>query len=146
MEAYYETVRQLDEIRGIYEGLLVADRYPLAGLTGLLRREYDGLRGLLAYGGGNGRVLIMLISAYFDRFEIEMTVEQAKSASHQGRCDDDVKQIVNELRPQLDKIEPELIAAELKEYGAWDEIELSDHEANLNRIVWIAAGNINEEV
>jgi hypothetical protein len=86
--------------------------------------------------------------AHFDRFEIKMTAAQARSASHQGQCDDDVERLTNhpEIRRQLDKIGPEKIAAELKEYGAWNAEELADHEQNRRRIAWIAAGNIVEEL
>ena len=83
--------------------------------------------------------------ASFNRFEIRMTLEQAKSVSHQGDCYEDAKYLVNKLRAQLNKIPPEKIAEELKEYGAWDEVELSNHEENLIRIVWIAGGDIIEE-
>lgn len=84
--------------------------------------------------------------ACFNRFEIEMTLAQAKGASHQGQCDDDVAALVRvpAIRRQLDKIGPDKIAAELKEYGAWDADELGDDDANRERIVWIAAGDIVE--
>lgn len=49
------------------------------------------------------------------------------------------------IRRQLAKIPADKIRAELKEYGAWDETELADDEANRLRIVWIAAGNISED-
>jgi len=45
----------------------------------------------------------------------------------------------------MKKINPADIAAELKDYGAWDETELADYDANIQRILWIAAGNIREE-
>lgn len=82
--------------------------------------------------------------ASFDRFELRMTRAQAESASHQGRCDDDVAALVKHprIRSQLDKIAPDLIRAELKECGAWDATELADDEQNRHRIVWLAAGNI----
>lgn len=84
--------------------------------------------------------------ASFDRFEIEMTRKQAASASHQGACDDDVQALLSipAIRRQLKKIPDELLAAELREYGAWDDTELENRENNEARIVWIAAGNIVE--
>ena len=86
--------------------------------------------------------------AYFDRFIIEMTKEQAHDVSHQGACDNDVKELIKvpKIARQLKKINPDLIRAELKEYGAWDEVELSDNDANFERIIWIAGGNIKEEL
>lgn len=84
--------------------------------------------------------------ATFNTFEIKITKKQALEASHPGPCDSDVAALVAAIRPQLDKIPPADIAAELSEYGAWDETELQDHESNLARIVWIAAGNIREDL
>ena len=82
--------------------------------------------------------------ASFNRFEIRLTKDQARSASHQGQCDDDVNALseVPAIKRQLAKLDPADVAAELKEYGAWDQEELADHEQNLQRILWIAAGNI----
>ena len=88
------------------------------------------------------------MNAYFNRFTITMTKEQAKNASHQGTCDDDVKALseLPQIKRQFKKINPADIAKELQEYGAWDEVELSDHDQNIQRILWIAAGNIREEI
>jgi hypothetical protein len=85
--------------------------------------------------------------ALFNRFELEMSLDDAESASHQGQCDDDVAYLVkkSDIAAQLAAIKPEDIAAELEEYGAWDEEELADEAQNLHRLVWIAAGNITEE-
>jgi hypothetical protein len=85
--------------------------------------------------------------ATFNSFEIEMTKKQARVCSHSGSCDSDVMALseLPKIKRQLDKIDPEFIAAELEGYGAWDEIELQDHAQNRRRILWIAAGNIAEE-
>lgn len=40
---------------------------------------------------------------------------------------------------------PAAIRAELRESGAWDNDELADDDANWQRLIWIAAGNINDE-
>jgi dethiobiotin synthetase len=78
--------------------------------------------------------------------EIEMTMAQAQSASHQGQCDDDVQALSNnrKIRRQLERIDPVALRKELAEYGAWDDQELADHEQNIQRILWIAAGDIVE--
>jgi hypothetical protein len=85
--------------------------------------------------------------AAFNRFEIEMTLEQARTGSHQGQCDEDVCYLsrLPEIAQQLAALDPAQVRAELKEYGAWDEAELADHTQNLQRVVWLAAGNITEE-
>ena len=81
------------------------------------------------------------------RIELKMTLEQARSVSHQGQCDDDVYSLrrMPSIRRQLDSIDPVLLANELKEYGAWDETERADHKANLERLIWIAGCDIAEE-
>jgi hypothetical protein len=78
--------------------------------------------------------------------EIEMTMAQAQSASHQGQCDDDVQALSNnrKIRRQLERIDTVALRKELAEYGAWDDQELADHEQNIQRILWIAAGDIVE--
>ena len=74
--------------------------------------------------------------------DIEMTKEQAECASHQGDCYQDVRGLLPELQNQLSKLDKEELKRELKEYGAWDNEELTDHEENLIRWVWISAGDI----
>jgi hypothetical protein len=84
------------------------------------------------------------MTRYFDTFSISMTKSEARMMSHQGRCDDDVAyaRTLPKFAQQLAKIDPSDLARELKEYGAWDSEELSDHDVNLSRILWIAAGDI----
>lgn len=80
--------------------------------------------------------------------ELQITKEQAKSASHQGQCDDDVKALseVPAIRRQLNKIDAQELADALSEYGAWDETELKDHEQNLQRALWLACGDIVDNI
>ena len=82
--------------------------------------------------------------AYFTYFDLQMTKAQALSASHPGPCDADVAELLRDRRiaRQLDKIGPDKIRAELREYGAWDDTELADDSANRDRIVWCAACDI----
>ena len=86
--------------------------------------------------------------ALFNRFEIVMTKKQAEACSHPGPCDADVESLVKTpaIARQLRRISDIDLVAELSEYGAWEEDELADRPANELRIVWIAAGNINEEI
>jgi hypothetical protein len=46
----------------------------------------------------------------------------------------------------LKKLDSALVALCLKEYGAWDAAELSDHEANLTRLLWCACCDIAESL
>ena len=81
------------------------------------------------------------------RIELEMTLKQARSASHPGPCDADVTALakVPKIARQLKKINPEQLRATLKEYGAYEEKELANHDENLERILWIAAGDISDD-
>lgn len=82
------------------------------------------------------------------RIELQIAREDAESASHPGPCDADVSRLrdVPYIREQLDRLSPALVAECLREYGAWDAEELADHDANLDRLLWIACGDISEEV
>lgn len=81
------------------------------------------------------------------RIELAIAPEWAAAAHHQGECYYDVLELMKrpEIEEQLEKLEPELVAGILREYGAWDGIDLEDHQANLTRLLWIACGDIVEE-
>lgn len=49
------------------------------------------------------------------------------------------------ISEQLAKIDPDTLREELREYGAWDGDELADHDANLMRLVWVAACDVAED-
>ena len=78
----------------------------------------------------------------FSRFELELPVEALEACYHQGQCDSDVEYWVDQVSIQ---VEPSTLAAELKEYGAWDDSQLADHEENKRRILWIAAGDYHDQ-
>jgi hypothetical protein len=89
--------------------------------------------------------------ASFNRFELRIKGEAVIDCSQSGSVDHMVAfwtpLVQNQCRKDGSKNAPtpDTIRAELKEYGAWDKEELSDDEANWQRLVWIAACNINEE-
>jgi len=87
------------------------------------------------------------MTAYFERFTLDMTLSDAQSVSHSGRCDDDVAFLLTlpKIKRQLKKIPNDKLIAELKETGAWSIEELQDRQTNEERIVWIAGCNISEE-
>lgn len=78
------------------------------------------------------------------RIEIQMSLAEAQSASHQGQCDDDVKALseLPHIDAQLAEINPVILVDVLREYGAWDAEQLADHEQNLQRLLWSLAGDI----
>ncbi len=85
--------------------------------------------------------------ATFNRFEIRLSLREARVGSHPGPCDGDVAYLrtLPQIARQLSELEPASVAAELKEYGAWSPEELADGDANLTRILWLACGQITEE-
>ena len=76
----------------------------------------------------------------------ELTAEDASSMAHQGKCDDDVFAGVRipYIAAQFDTIAADAIRSELADYGAWDEVELADDDANRNRFLWCVANDIRE--
>lgn len=78
------------------------------------------------------------------RIELQLTKQQAATGSHQGQCDNDIAYLrqLPTIKRQLNKLDAGVLANELSEYGAWDDEELKNHEENLNRILWIACGDI----
>ena len=87
-------------------------------------------------------------TAYFNYLinGISLTSQDAAYCSHGGQCDSDVLLAMKKpyIKKQLDALPVDKLALELREYGAWDEIQLQDHNANLMRILWIAAGDIQD--
>ena len=81
------------------------------------------------------------------RIELNITRQQAESCTHSGPCDADVRAVsqLPKVGQQLRRIAPSVLAAELSEYGAWDEYELADHDQNMQRVLWLACGDICEE-
>ena len=90
---------------------------------------------LLWYSSGSGRI------------ELQMTMEQAQSASHSGDCDEDTRELskVLAIAEQIERIDQSVLSSELREYGAWGTEELSNHDQNLRRILWLAACDITEQ-
>jgi hypothetical protein len=80
------------------------------------------------------------------RINLQLTKKQAQSATHPGPCDADVMALsrVPAVARQLRVLDPDLVRTELREWGAWDDAELADHAQNLQRLLWIAAGDVAE--
>ena len=78
--------------------------------------------------------------------ELNITKKQAEIGFHSGDCENDVNHLMQipAIKRQLNKLKPALVIKELQEYGCWDDVELSIHKANLQRILWLACGDILE--
>ena len=86
----------------------------------------------------------MNATAYFDHFSLDLPVEAIADCSHPGDCDDDVAHWHSSV--DFSHITDSDLAAELREYGAWNDDQLQDRDDNEQRLLWIAAGNLQEEL
>lgn len=79
--------------------------------------------------------------------ELHFTEEEARMVPLSGRADDGVAALsrVPGIAEKVAALDPALVAKELREYGAWDDEELRDHEQNIQRLLWIAASDVQEE-
>jgi hypothetical protein len=85
----------------------------------------------------------------FENIEFELPLSVALSCSQPGvDAQDDVWRARQDprLEEALSQLDPEKVREELLGYGAWDREELESHEANLDRIVWVAACNIRDDL
>lgn len=80
------------------------------------------------------------------RIELDLTMEHAEKGYHSGQCESDIKELRSypEIENQLQRLDPDLVRNELKELGGWDTEELLDNENNLDRLLWIACGDLIE--
>lgn len=78
--------------------------------------------------------------------DLEITMKQAESCSHSGECEPDVKELmlVPKIRRQLNKLNSTKLVKDLTDYGAWTEEELTNHQDNLMRWLWISCCDITE--
>lgn len=78
--------------------------------------------------------------------ELRVALEDAQACSHPGDCEADVRALMatRHIADQLKEIDAETAREVLWDYGAWNDDELSDHEANLRRIVWLACCDVAE--
>lgn len=84
---------------------------------------------------------------YFDLFTLYLPTDAISECSGPGQKDEAVNYWVNKvfnLKANA-AITVEALRLTLREYGAWDEAELRDHNENERRIVWIAACDLREE-
>lgn len=103
--------------------------------------KHNGADVLTSFG-----VRIMYWCDSYGKIELNITKAQAEKCSHSGDCEPDVIALrqVPAIRQQLDNIKPGVLRVILAEYGAWDRVELSDHDANLTRLLWLACCDITE--
>jgi hypothetical protein len=88
--------------------------------------------------------------ANFNRFELNLPIAVVLSCSQPGKdASEDVEAALRRypsLLADIRDLDPFLVREELSEYGAWDEEELADDEENAERLVWLAACELKDEL
>lgn len=86
--------------------------------------------------------------ASLNYFDLYFTRQDVDSMPSGGQCDDAVKIIAKKpyITRQFAAIDNSKLINELSGYGAWDDIELQDKQANIERIIWISCGDIKENL
>jgi hypothetical protein len=76
--------------------------------------------------------------------ELQLTQDDVAMGYHSGSCDASIADLrrAPRIAAQLDAIDPALLRSELKEWGAWDDKQLADHDENQSRILWLACGDL----
>lgn len=88
-------------------------------------------------------------AAYFNYIgSIELPIEIVNMCPKSGAADTAISEMLKlqEVIAEVNGIDKEKLKLELREYGAWSESELNVHEDNITRILWIACGNIQDEL
>jgi hypothetical protein len=81
------------------------------------------------------------------RIELNITLNNAKKASHSGECEMDVIALSEKvsIKKQTKLIDKDVLISVLSEYGAWDQSELKDHQQNIIRLLWLACGDLVDD-
>jgi hypothetical protein len=74
--------------------------------------------------------------------EIELPQDFIHSIPSQGRADESVSQIQHYYNIECD--EKDLITY-LKSFGAWEDSELQNHDSNIDRLIWLACLDCQEQ-
>lgn len=86
--------------------------------------------------------------ASLNYFDLYFTRQDVDSVPSRGQCDDVVKIIAKKpyIERQFANIDNSKLIKELSEYGAWDNVELQDKQANIERIIWLGCSSIKENL
>lgn len=79
---------------------------------------------------------------------LNITKAVANECSRSGNNEYSVNYYTNlpKYRKQLLKLDKEQVRQELNDLGAWEDNELENHEDNLQRLFWLACGNIMDMI
>lgn len=79
---------------------------------------------------------------------LNITKAVANECSRSGNNEYSVNYYMNlpKYKKQLLKLDKEQVRNELNDLGAWEDDELKNHEDNLQRLFWLACGNIMDMI
>ena len=79
---------------------------------------------------------------------LNITKAVANECSRSGNNEYSVNYYMNlpKYKKQLLKLDKEQVRNELNDLGAWEDEELKNHEDNLQRLFWLACGNIMDMI
>lgn len=79
---------------------------------------------------------------------LNITKAVANECSRSGNNEYSVNYYMSlpKYRKQLLKLDKEEVRQELNDLGAWEDDELENHEDNLQRLFWLACGNISDMI
>jgi hypothetical protein len=83
--------------------------------------------------------------AFFDSFHLQMTGQAIIDCSASGPVDDAVEFWSKGVKRPLEATRA-AIRKECAETGAWEGAELDDDDLNWRRVIWMAAGNVLDEL
>ena len=78
--------------------------------------------------------------------ELEFTQDDIDAICTSGANDIAVKEWATQNATQLDRLSDDNIKKELREYGCWSEAELSNMTKSKQRLAWILAWNLFDEM
>jgi hypothetical protein len=87
-----------------------------------------------------------LIYHYCENVELGLTNEDTHICYHQGRCDEDVSQVLSQdyVREQLEKYSDKELRDSVRAYAVED-VDSFDRHRLETYVVWLVAGNIVED-
>lgn len=79
---------------------------------------------------------------------LNITKAVANECSKSGNNEYSVNYYMNlpKYKKQLLKLDKEQVRQELNDLGAWEDEELENHNDNLQRLFWVACGNISDMI
>ena len=84
----------------------------------------------------------MIKTAQFNRFSVDMPDEAVSDMSGSGDQTESVEYWNTKLKVDAERSD---IESELDEYGCWEDLKTADIDTLTERIIWLAACDINEE-